>query len=348
MKRQRPSGPDLFGELAPPARPQLPSAAIVAGIDEAGLGPLLGPLTLGFSAFRAPTHELWSSLSQSCSAQPRERDGRLAVADSKQVFTRDPRGAARLEWSALSFLGLAGTQVAPHGAQELFTSLPSDLAAQDDPRAEPWFASMNFELPWCADRAELTDKRLNLARDLEHSGVELLEAGFRSLAPAELNRSFDRTHSKSKTQWEALQPILTRLWRKHALEGVLLVVDRQGGRMRYREALDSSFPQARTQVWSESPERSEYWVRELDGPRWMHVIFAERAESFSFPVALASCLAKYARETWMEGFNRYFSSLQPELTPTAGYVSDARRWLAAAEPLLQRSGLERRSLVRER
>lgn len=348
MKRARQSGPDLFGEQVQPARQEPPQAAIVAGIDEAGLGPLLGPLTLGFSAFRAPTHELWSTLAQSCSAQPRERDGRLAVADSKQVFTRDPRGAARLELTALSFLGLAGTQVAPACAQELLTGLPSDLAAKDAPQAEPWFGSMSFELPWCAQRAELTDRRLCLARDLEERGIELLEAGFRALAPAELNRSFDRTHSKSRTQWEALQPILTRLWRKHALEGVLLVIDRQGGRMRYREALDSSFPEARTQIWSESPERSEYFVRELAGPRWMHVIFAERAETFSFPVALASCLAKYARETWMEGFNRYFTGLQADLLPTAGYVTDARRWLLAAAPVLERTGMERRSLVRER
>jgi ribonuclease HII len=80
----------------------------------------------------------------------------------------------------------------------------------------------------------------------------------------------------------------------------------------------------------------------------MRIVFQERAESVSFPVALASCLAKYARETWMEGFNAYFASLQSGLLPTAGYVTDARRWLEEAGPALALCGLDRTALVRER
>jgi hypothetical protein len=50
----------------------------------------------------------------------------------------------------------------------------------------------------------------------------------------------------------------------------------------------------------------------------------------------------------MEGFNAYFASLQSGLLPTAGYVTDARRWLEEAGPALALCGLERTALVRER
>lgn len=80
----------------------------------------------------------------------------------------------------------------------------------------------------------------------------------------------------------------------------------------------------------------------------MRVTFAEKADALSFAVALASCCAKYARELCMAGFNAHFAHLQPDLQPTAGYVTDARRWLVEAAPALGRAGLSTEALVRTR
>jgi ribonuclease HII len=80
----------------------------------------------------------------------------------------------------------------------------------------------------------------------------------------------------------------------------------------------------------------------------MRIVFSEKAERFSFAVALASCLAKYARESAMAAFNAYFRAHAPALAPTAGYATDARRWLADAEEVLGRLGLERAQFVRAR
>jgi len=326
----------LFPEPEEPAR----RAHVVAGIDEAGLGPLLGPLALGFSAFRTSEHVLWPAL-ESIANQ-------IVVADSKQVFTRDARGERRLERTAMSFLSLAGTLKAPASGAELFANLPPELSAERPWSEQHWFAHLPPELPWAEEKAELAQSKLLLARALAAADVELLEAGFRALPVSELNRSFEATHSKARTQWEKTLPILARLWQRHASEGLDLVVDRQGGRMRYRAGLELAFPRARVRMRSESETISDYLVEEPGGPRWMRVRFAVRAENLSYPVALASCIAKYVRETCMRAFNASFAALEPGLVPTAGYVTDGRRWLKDAESVLARAGLERSELVRAR
>jgi hypothetical protein len=45
-------------------------------------------------------------------------------------------------------------------------------------------------------------------------------------------------------------------------------------------------------------------------------------------------------------FNRFFQGHMPELRPTAGYVTDARRYLRDIEPLIQSFNLSRPELVR--
>jgi len=346
-RRRRDPGASLFAEPEEPAPPPR-TARVVAGIDEAGLGPMLGPLALGFSAFRAAGHDLWPALSAIATQELREDPEKLVVADSKQVYTRDPRGERRLERTALCFLSLAGTLAAPASGAELFQNLPPELGPERPWKSEHWFAHLPAELPWAADKAGFVEARLALARALAAADVELLEAGFRALPVFELNRSFDATQSKSRTQWDKTRPILARLWQRHAAEGLDLVVDRQGGRMRYQAQLEQAFPRARVRVASETETLSEYSVDEQDGPRWMRVRFAVQAEGLSFPVALASCLAKYARETCMRAFNASFAELEPTLVPTAGYVTDARRWLKDAEALLARTGFARSELVRAR
>ena len=84
---------------------------------------------------------------------------------------------------------------------------------------------------------------------------------------------------------------------------------------------------------------------ELDGS-FITISFIVEAESAHLPVALASMTAKYVRELLMLRFNRYFQSLMPELKPTAGYYGDGRRYLNDIEPLIDRLGIDRQSLIR--
>ncbi len=324
-----------------------------AGIDEAGLGPILGPLTLGFSVFRAPAGaaNLWERLGDVVTDDPRQDKERFVVADSKRVFTRNPRGRARLERTALGFLALLDPARHPPGdARALLTRSPAGLGpAEDELARHPWYAHLERELPCEVDRGSLELRVERLHRALRREGVELVDAGARAVPVGCLNRSYATTGSKGLTLWDESTPILRRLWEQHAEGGLRVVVDRHGGRFRYAELLGRAFPGADVEPLREGPSLAEYSVRDpLGGARRMRIAFAERAEGRSFAVALASCLAKYVREISMRAFNAYFVELQPDLKPTAGYRNDGWRWMEDAAPALERADLPREVLLRER
>jgi hypothetical protein len=58
--------------------------------------------------------------------------------------------------------------------------------------------------------------------------------------------------------------------------------------------------------------------------------------------------SKYLRELHMRAFNEYWCGQHEGLRPTAGYHTDAERWLEDAAPALKRLAIDRRMLVRSR
>jgi ribonuclease HII len=323
-----------------------------AGVDEAGLGPMLGPLTLGFSVFEAPdaARDPWRALAPHVSDDPLRDAKSFVVADSKLVFKRTPRCRKRLEATALGFLALLDGARRPHtSVGRLLWETPTALAPEVEIVARhPWYRDLATKLPAHQDARTLELRVEGLWRAMERQGVRLLDAGVRVLPEGDLNRSFRETSNKAATHWAASLAIFQRIWREHAQGGLELFVDRHGGRMHYGPQLARAFTDASVMLVDEAPERSEYELTERRGPRAMRVIFAERAEQLSFAVALGSCLAKYARETAMDAFNAWFAERAPELVATAGYTTDARRWLLDAEQVIQRERLDRACLVRER
>ncbi len=323
---------------------------VLAGVDEAGLGPLLGPLTIGYSAFRVPpgTNDLWRALADVVDAEPQKVDAKLLVADSKVVFMRNPRGERRLERTALAFLAQRDAERAcvSDGA-DLLKRATHTVQPHDALQAEAWFPHLPRALPRAVEADALGCEARSLGDALSRANVTLCAAGVRVMPVCELNASLARTDNKSVTHWETSSVVLRHLWDEHSQDGLDVLVDRHGGRMRYGPLLRQTFPECSVDLVGELPERSEY---ELFGPddAHMRIAFAERAESASFAVALASCLAKYVRETCMHAFNAYFESLQPGLKPTAGYRNDGWRWMDEAKSAIERSGLAREHLVRGR
>jgi ribonuclease HIII len=140
----------------------------------------------------------------------------------------------------------------------------------------------------------------------------------------EYNRLVAATHNKSTTAFDVTCRMLMWLWQSAGRGHIRITVDRQGGRVRYRQPLQRVFADCELKVLDESAQRSAYLLRR--GDKTAEVSFVVGGESQSLPTALASMLSKYLRELFMECFNRYWAGHVADIEPTAGYYTDGRRF----------------------
>jgi hypothetical protein len=173
----------------------------------------------------------------------------------------------------------------------------------------------------------------------------ILKAG--ALDARRFNARLNALDNKADVTWERVGSLLCEALRSaHPGETVQVVVDRQGGRKFYAGHLSVLFGVALPEVETETAERSAYRVI-LDGRRVL-VEFTEKAERAAFAVALASMAAKLVRELLMARFNAFFVAHDPNLAPTAGYPTDAVRFLRETKELRQRLGVSDASLIRQK
>lgn len=322
-------------------------ALVIAGIDEAGYGPLLGPLCVGMAVFRVPDWEpgrpapdLWKLLEKGVCRKPGDKQGRVAVADSKRlklandVKTKHP--LCHLERGVLGFARCAGRAIA-HDA-DLLAALGVQGPESD---AAPWYGGEPIDLPLGCTPGELaiTANRLGVA--LGNAGIEVLDLRCIVTREREFNETIRRTGTKGETTLAAVGGHLRHVLERWGggPEAVRVVCDRLGGRTGYGGVLARESGAA-VRVAEESDRLSRYEV----GDGNVVVQFQPEAEEAHLPVALASMTAKLLRELAMMRFNRYWCGLAPELKPTAGYTQDARRWLADAAKLIGPD--ERAAMVR--
>ncbi len=353
---------------------------IYAGIDEAGYGPFFGPMTVGRCVLRVPKlgHEveppdLWARLNKAVCRRLSGRKGRLVVNDSKKLTTK-AAGIKHLEMGCLAFASLM------HDDPE---DVPGEVGAWLDAMGEeshrslhgmPWYTVAEVgpwaALPTVADAGELAIARNVLRQTCGRIGVEVADLGCAVVFEDRFNRMVDATRSKAATSFTFVAGHLQQIWQRYGEHRPTVVVDRQSGRMRYREGLAMNFDGCTVSVLAESAERSSYRIEQggfgvrPDGgreggdrgageasvgarpPRCMTVIFQTSAEHQHMPVALASMIAKYNRELLMQRFKAYFSKHLPGVPPTAGYGSDAKRFWQDVQPHLGRLGLDPKTLRR--
>jgi len=321
-----------------------------AGIDEAGYGPRLGPLVVAGAAFDLPSAaaraDLWELLSDAVARQARGSDGRLLVNDSKRLYSA-ATGLKHLEEGVLAFAEVCTRGGRPGSAADLFTLLGCGGGGAG--AASPWFSGAPaMRLPLATNPSAVASKAAALGAALHGAGVRVSAMRASVVLPAEFNRVVAHTRNKSFLLFQKCGLLLQDFWRRASGEAEV-VVDRHGGRMRYRKLLLDAFPHCRCDVLEEDANRSAYRVYEaLTGGRAMRVSFLEGADGRAFSVALASMVAKYVREIYMRAFNRYWQARVEGLKGTAGYGSDAGRFLRDIGPLLRRNGVDLSAVVRQR
>ncbi len=321
---------------------------IIVGIDEAGYGPLLGPYVLGISFFAyrgegpvgAAPHAFWDALAGAVSVTPARN--RLAIADSKTLYAR-ANGLGVLEEGVLALLAARGKR--PGTLRELLAALGERPEALD---RYPWYRGQDVALPAVAFRPVIEAHAARFARCEEHSAFVFRGMRARVVTEGEFNDLVGELGNKAMIGLRCIGEVLRRVFSRSRGGEVLAIVDRQGGRMHYARFLWETLSPRRVLGICESEERSAYRV-EGAGKAVMTVHFVVEGEKGALPVALASMVAKYVRELHMQLLNRYFiERVGPRLKPTAGYVKDARRFLADIEGACAGGEFPLELLVRQR
>ncbi|HZL35590.1 MAG TPA: hypothetical protein VFC78_09800 [Tepidisphaeraceae bacterium] len=321
---------------------------ILAGIDEAGYGPVLGPLVVGTCAFEmegdpaAPPACLWKQL-RKVVGKKRSPNGRtLHVNDSKIVYSAGG-GLKELERSVLALLATCG-------------DVPGDLHALLE-RAAPQVVGEMAGYPWYQMPAsekfpiELDAIGIRLFANALHAEMARAKShcvhfAARVVCEGELNHMFDVTRNKANVLFSVGAGHLDHLLRAYGDKGLVIICDRLGGRGHYGSLLRLMFDEWSLEIIEEGESRSEYRLHRRGHAA--RLVWMEKAEIQCLPVAAASMLSKYLREVMMHRFNAYWKQLLPEVNPTAGYHTDGLRFLADIEPTRRELGIGDGRLVRSR
>ena len=310
------------------------SQKLLIGVDEAGYGPNMGPLTICATAWRVPSSfdaaEMTRLLEPEFLAKPIKRDSRhIPIGDSKKIHK-----------DSLAVEGLI------LGARYLGFELDGQIASEWDPRIAS-FASLDWNrlagIPWYAKRPSIHTVVLDqtiadqpayfhaASEKLYRNAIRLAGVRMRVIDEVEFNRQVDLKGKKSTLLSVASLELVKQVIGEFANvdEAVEVYCDKHGGRNRYHPILTYVFDEQWFAIEVESRACSRYATR-FDGHA-MQIQFKVDGDSI-FPSAAASIIAKWTREELMDRLNGFWlANVSDRVAATAGYYVDALRFAAQIE-----------------
>lgn len=301
--------------------------AVIVGVDEAGYGPLLGPLVVSATAFSVPDEllkaDMWKVLGTAVGKAKRGLSGRVLITDSKKAYTKSS-GVGHLRRSVLASLVCSGATGDFCGsAGEMLRAVCPECYGRLGGYA--WYDGLDG-LSLGADKGDVEIAASVLGKALGVNGMAIRSVASRCLDVGYYNRQVEIVKNKSNVLFTALCGLIGEVFeRAGSDETVQVIVDRQGGRIRYGGPLMRMFPGMELVILRESEEMSSY---EMSGAgKKMRLHFTMKADLHFLPVSLASMVSKYVREIMMDSINNYFQGFCPDIKRTAGYWQDGQRFV---------------------
>ena len=298
--------------------------AVLVGIDEAGFGPLLGPLVVSSASFTVPdplvSADFWQLLKKSVSVKRRHLAGRLLVTDSKKAYSKS-LGIKHLQRTVLACCKCLGKN--PTTLAELINILCED--SLERLKGYPWHQSIaNHSIHF--DASDIDIAATVFKDEIAANGIQLRGIQSCCLDVAYYNRMVSEIKNKSSVLISTTSRLIRLAYDSCEDDCMQFLVDRQGGRAHYRKNLQLIFPDVEPKILRESDTVSSYELK--DGRRTAKVHFVVAADKKFLPVSLASMVSKYLRELLVENMNSYFTTACSGLRPTAGYWQDGLRFIA--------------------
>ena len=318
---------------------------IVVGIDEAGLGPILGPLVVSAATFSVPEEnsdkspaDMWQLLGESIASNKKHLAGRLLICDSKKAYnpTIGTRHLEKTVLSCLKCLGkTAGTVV------ELVDSLGPECKVKI--LESPWFKNIaQQKINFNADEISISAGALE--RNLEKNGMALIGLKSFCLDAGYFNELIGKIRNKSSVVFQIVCKLVNETIHGTQHRNYHFKIDRQGGRMRYAQPLMTMFSGMELKVLEENDNISSYQLS--TSYKMVKLDFAVGADDIYLPTSLASMASKYLREQLMAALNGYFLERCSQLKPTAGYWTDGKRFLNDLKTIAPQIQYDPRQLIR--